>query len=139
MDLLSDQMFWTVHLAKTAFLEVFPDWEPTDSRALATSTPSETLPKTTCLPSSQLVLAVVMKNWLPLVLGPAFAIEMQKGSCFRTKFSSLNLSPKTDFPPVPSPLVKSPPWIMKLGITRWKGLPANLPAGSFPSQSLTKF
>lgn len=29
---------------------------------------STTLPKTTCLPSSQLVLAVVMKNWEPLLI-----------------------------------------------------------------------
>ena len=30
-----------------------------------------TLPKTTCLPSRGGVGTVVMKNWLPLVLGPA--------------------------------------------------------------------
>eukprot|EP01084_Bolivina_argentea_P125046 221586_1 len=29
-----------------------------------------------------------------------------------------------DRPPVPSPRVKSPPWIMKLGITLWKALSA---------------
>jgi hypothetical protein len=29
----------------------------------------------TCLPSSQGVGTVVMKNWEPLVLGPALAIE----------------------------------------------------------------
>ena len=70
------------------------------------------LPKTTCLPSSQGVLAVVMKNWLPLVLGPELAIESnlcalvnssygenRKASadpgveCASSKFSSLNFSP----------------------------------------------
>ena len=30
----------------------------------------DTLPNTTCLPSNQGVGTVVMKNWLPLVLGP---------------------------------------------------------------------
>ena len=37
--------------------------------------PSVTRPKTVCLPSSQGAASVVtMKNWLPLVFGPAFAI-----------------------------------------------------------------
>lgn len=39
--------------------------------------PSKTFPKTTCLPSSQVVLAVVMKNWEPLVFLPALAIDNQ--------------------------------------------------------------
>jgi len=37
--------------------------------------PSTTFPKTTCFPSSQEVLAVQIKNWLPLVFLPALAIE----------------------------------------------------------------
>ena len=38
------------------------------------------------------VLAVQMKNWDPLVLGPAFAMERIPGPvCFREKFSSANL------------------------------------------------
>src|SRR5580765_1469166 len=41
-----------------------------------TSRPSSTLPNTVCLPSSQSVLIWVTKNWLPLVLGPALAIEI---------------------------------------------------------------
>jgi hypothetical protein len=41
---------------------------------LTISIPSTTCPKTTCLPSNQEVLAVQMKNWDPLVLGPALAI-----------------------------------------------------------------
>ena len=36
--------------------------------------PSSTSPKTTCLPSSQVVMAVVMKNCEPLVSWPAFAM-----------------------------------------------------------------
>ena len=41
-----------------------------------TSKPSpSTLPNTTCLPSSQSVLAQVMKNWHPFVLGPLFACK----------------------------------------------------------------
>merc|ERR1712226_1803586 len=53
-----------------------------------------TCPKTTCLPSSQEVLAVQRKNWDPLVLGPALAMERTPGPvCFSWKFSSLNLLP----------------------------------------------
>lgn len=44
-------------------------------------------------PYTQAVSAVVMKNWLPFVFGPAFAIEMHPVSCFSVKFSSANLSP----------------------------------------------
>jgi hypothetical protein len=53
-----NQSFSTLHLARTTFLEVLPDWDPTASTALTTLLPSETRPKTTCFPSSQLVLAV---------------------------------------------------------------------------------
>lgn len=61
---------------------------------LTTSIPSITFPNTTCFPSSQLVLALVIKNWLPLVLGPAFAIESIPGSVWVSlKFSSSNLVP----------------------------------------------
>ena len=38
--------------------------------------PAVTLPKTTWRPSSQLVLTVQMKNWLPLVSGPALRIGL---------------------------------------------------------------
>mmetsp|Transcript_28735 Transcript_28735/g.77835 ORF Transcript_28735/g.77835 Transcript_28735/m.77835 type:complete len:205 (+) Transcript_28735:633-1247(+) len=101
-----------------------PEPVPTASIALTTSSPSTTFPKTTCLPSNQGVLTVVIKNWDPLVLGPALAILRYMGpSCLRLKFSSSNLAPKMLSPPVPFPLVKSPPWIMKLGMMRWKVLP----------------
>lgn len=41
------------------------------------SMPFTTLPKTLCLPSSHVVSSAwTMKNWLPLVFGPAFAIEI---------------------------------------------------------------
>src|SRR5579862_4591642 len=43
--------------------------------ALTTSCPVTTCPKTVCFPSSQSVTTWVMKNWLPLVFGPALAIE----------------------------------------------------------------
>ena len=50
---------------------------------LIISMPSTTLPKTTCAPSSHSVLAVQIKNWEPLVLGPALAIERIPGPvCF---------------------------------------------------------
>lgn len=80
-----------------------------------------------------------MKNCDELELGPELAIETTPGPEWRNaKFSSLNFGPQIDSPvnrdklayggrrqeykkpPVPFPLMKSPPWIMKLGITRWK-------------------
>mmetsp|Transcript_510 Transcript_510/g.1637 ORF Transcript_510/g.1637 Transcript_510/m.1637 type:complete len:215 (-) Transcript_510:442-1086(-) len=86
--------------------------------------PSITLPKTTCFPSSHGVSAVHRKNCEPLVPGPALAMErMPSPSCLSTKFSSSNFSPKMLFPPVPFWFVKSPPWHMKPGITRWNGEP----------------
>lgn len=140
---MDNQRVATEHFEMTTFLLGFPDPDPTAYTFLTTSFPSETLPNTTCLPSSQEVAAVVMKNWLPFVLGPALAIERQNGSCFSLKFSSLNRSPKIDLPPVPSPRVKSPPWIMKLGIILWNELPSNLSATPLsvfsPLQSSTKF
>lgn len=49
-----------------------------------TSMPFTTLPKTVCLLSSHGVATVVMKNWEPLVQGPALAIETVKGlSCLK--------------------------------------------------------
>lgn len=42
---------------------------------LITSIPRSTRPKMVCLPSSHWVGASVMKNWLPLVFGPLFAID----------------------------------------------------------------
>jgi hypothetical protein len=46
------------------------------------------------LPSSHEVTTVVMKNWDPLVLGPALAIDRRKGLlCLSWKFSSANLLP----------------------------------------------
>ena len=71
-----------------------PDELPAASTFLTTSMPSRTRPKTTCLPSSHGVSAVVMKNWLPFVFGPAFAIDSVPGPpCLMEKFSSANLEP----------------------------------------------
>ncbi|EMS62570.1 hypothetical protein CFC21_000100 [Triticum aestivum] len=60
-----------------------------DSIVLTMSMPSRTWPKTTCLPSSHgvckqgskqlITLTVQMKNWLPLVFGPAFAMLSTPG------------------------------------------------------------
>jgi hypothetical protein len=46
-----------------------------------------------CLPSSQGVGPVVMKNWDPLVLGPALAMERTPVACLTLKFSSANFLP----------------------------------------------
>lgn len=47
-------------LAMVMVLRVLPDEVPSRSMALTMSMPSVTSPKTTCLPSSQLVTTVVM-------------------------------------------------------------------------------
>ena len=47
------------------------------------------------------------------MLGPALAMDSVPWPvCFSLKFSSSNLCPYMDFPPVPSPRVKSPPCTM---------------------------
>ena len=57
-----------------------------------------------------LVMIVVMKNCEPLVFLPELAMLSRPFLvCFNLKFSSSNLFPYIDFPPVPSPFVKSPP------------------------------
>ncbi|KAI8554112.1 hypothetical protein RHMOL_Rhmol05G0072400 [Rhododendron molle] len=100
--------------------EHLPELDPTFSIAFTISSPSTTLPNTTCFPSSQSVLAVHIKNCEPLVPGPALAMErIPAPVCFLMKFSSANLDPYMDSPPVPFPAVKSPPWHMNPGITRW--------------------
>lgn len=45
-----------------------------DSSIFTTPIPFNTCPKTTCLPSKWGVGTVVIKNWEPLVFGPAFAM-----------------------------------------------------------------
>jgi hypothetical protein len=97
---------------------IAPLLEPVASRDLTTllDSSSATSPNTTCLPSSQEVTTVVMKNWEPFlqlginvsvcddrgvqsfsqayVFGPALAMDSRKGrSCFSLKFSSGNFSP----------------------------------------------
>src|SRR6266540_4576629 len=69
----------------------------------ATSIPVVTRPKTVCLPSSHgHASAVTMKNWLPFVFGPAFAIASAPRTIgnVRALGSSSNVYPG---PPVPSP------------------------------------
>merc|ERR1712189_6769 len=76
------------------FLCVFPLSEPKPSMVLTTSIPEVTEPNTTCLPSSQVVFAVQMKNWDPFVFLPALAMDrIPDPVCFRMKFSSSNLLP----------------------------------------------
>jgi hypothetical protein len=61
-----------------------------------------------------------MKNWLPFVSGPAFAIASAPRSTLCSLISSSNWYPG---PPVPVPCGQ-PPWIMNSGITRWKMSPS---------------
>jgi hypothetical protein len=63
----------------TSFLVVPWGLLPTFSIFRTTSIPSMTEPKTTCLPSSHCVFSVQRKNWLPLVAGPALAMERIPG------------------------------------------------------------
>src|SRR5690242_962854 len=91
------------------------------SIASTTSIPSSTRPKAVCLPSSHGVAsAVTMKNWLPFVFGPAFAIASVPRTIGCSLISSSNVYPG---PPVPVPFGQ-PPWIMKLPITRWNTRPS---------------
>jgi hypothetical protein len=57
---------------------------------------------------------VYLSSWVGILT----AMDSSPGcSCFRRKFSSANdLVPYMHVLPVPSPLRKSPPWHMKLGI-----------------------
>merc|ERR1712087_490612 len=57
-----------------------PPLEPCASIFLTMSMPLVTFPNTTCFPSSHDVFTVVRKNWLPLVPGPALAIDRYPGS-----------------------------------------------------------
>eukprot|EP00237_Pycnococcus_provasolii_P014941 CAMPEP_0205947938 /NCGR_PEP_ID=MMETSP1459-20131121/320_1 /ASSEMBLY_ACC=CAM_ASM_001120 /TAXON_ID=41880 /ORGANISM="Pycnococcus provasolii, Strain RCC931" /LENGTH=187 /DNA_ID=CAMNT_0053319097 /DNA_START=27 /DNA_END=591 /DNA_ORIENTATION=- len=71
-----------------------PDLDPHASIARTTFMPSMTCPKTVCLPSSHGVASVHMKNWLPFVFGPAFAMDrIPDPVCFKVKFSSSNVRP----------------------------------------------
>lgn len=89
-----------------------PESDPTASTFFTMSMPSETSPKTTCLPSSHDVTTVVIKNWRwarrglaigfgfgkgvrealtwePFVFGPALAMDSRPGLlCRSLKFSS---------------------------------------------------
>jgi hypothetical protein len=63
-----------------------------------------------------------MKNWDPLVPGPAFAIASRYG---RSNDRSGWISSPNWYPGPPVPVPRgSPPWIMKFGITRWKTVPS---------------
>jgi len=46
--------------------------------------------------------------------------KKKKIGTFNLKFSSMNFAPYILSPPLPSPNVKSPPYIMKFGIILWK-------------------
>jgi len=70
----------SVHWLITTCLAGEPEGLPAASIFFTMSSPFRTLPKTTCLPSSQEVEVVVMKNYDPLVFGPALAIDKHNGS-----------------------------------------------------------
>ena len=65
--------------------------------------PSKSMLITDRLPVTYFVMAVVIKNWEPFVSLPALAIlSIPFLLCFNLKFSSSNLFPYIDFPPVPT-------------------------------------
>mmetsp|Transcript_66572 Transcript_66572/g.177313 ORF Transcript_66572/g.177313 Transcript_66572/m.177313 type:complete len:210 (-) Transcript_66572:212-841(-) len=98
-----------------------PSSDPCASILFTTSPSSRTIsPKTTCFLSRCLLCRKRMKNCELLECGPEFAIERRlHRECRRAKLSSRNLGPYMDRPPVPSPLVMSPPCAMKPGTMRW--------------------
>src|SRR5262245_48678733 len=75
---LAQNQIWPQSAMKMG-VRVAPDSEPRLSIVRTTSMPSITEPNTTCLPSSQGVLAVVRKNCEPLVLGPELAMLRMPG------------------------------------------------------------
>src|SRR5579864_2208126 len=95
---------------------------PSASILLATSIPDVTMPnREYCGGSATPSAPTMMKNWLPLVLGPELAMASEPilyapalGS------SSANVYPG---PPVPVP-VGSPPWSTNPGMTRWNTVPS---------------
>src|SRR5690606_15280652 len=74
------------HTARAYLRSIVTDWRTTGSSGLSiwsvatsemattTSLPSTTSPKIVCRPLSQSVVPTVMKNWDPLLFGPALAI-----------------------------------------------------------------
>lgn len=124
----SNHYIWPHWLMLIGSLGLLFDPIGTFSIFLTISNPSMTRPKTTCLLSRKLHLAQVMKNWHPLVSFPLFAIDNKPAaSCLSVKFSSGNALPLYMLIiPVPSLWTKSPPWIMKSFITRWKLAPLYL-------------
>ena len=94
----------------THFFIASPSSEPHLLIWLTISLPFITLPKTTCWPFSHGLLIVVIKNYeLFSSVSPQLAMERTYSSWGWIKFSSLNLYPYMPSPPVPSPLVISPP------------------------------
>ncbi len=63
------------HWIIVTFDEGVPLGDPNLWRLSTTFFPSVTFPKTVCFPSSHGHATKVMKNWDPLVLRPAFAID----------------------------------------------------------------
>ena len=62
-----------------------------------------------------------MKNWLPPVFGPEFAIDIVPRA-FRLSVGSSSL---IEYPGPPYPVPSgSPPWIMNPLMTRWKIVPS---------------
>ena len=115
----------------TSFL-TFPLESPNFSIFIINAIPYLILPKTTCFPFNHYVLFVQIKNYDEFVFGPALAIDINPGTvCLWMKFSSSNLVPYIDSPPVPSPFVISPPYITKSGIILWNLDP--LKCNGFPN------
>ncbi len=65
----------------------------------------------------------VMKNWLPLVFGPALAIESMPALVVAQRRVELVARTCSPGRRVPVP-VGSPPWTMKPPMTRWKIVPS---------------
>jgi hypothetical protein len=80
-------------LITIGFTGLFPLSTATYCSLSANSCPSITFPNTTCFPFNHGVSPSVIKNCDPLVLGPALAIEREKGACGISKFSSGNFRP----------------------------------------------
>ena len=74
-------VFTSSHLTTVTLVFGLPFPVPSFSTLYTDFISPKTLPKTTCLPSNQGVGAVVIKNYEPLVLGPALAIDNTPTAC----------------------------------------------------------
>ncbi len=69
--------------------------------------------------NSNFFLRILQKKYIILVLVQNWQIWQEMPLPLKKESQWYYIKMYNNLPPVPSPLVKSPPWIMKSGITLW--------------------